>query len=68
VNADHRLDPVPPRFAKRFRRWVALLALAWVVTFDQVRAMGNGAGTDAHVVCGVEFGKRCDSATGPEDF
>jgi predicted metal-binding membrane protein len=46
VNADHRPDRVSLREAGP--AWIALLAvtaLAWVVTLDQVRAMGNGAGT-----------------------
>jgi predicted metal-binding membrane protein len=48
VNTDHRSDRVPLSLREATPAWVALLALtalAWVVTLDQVRAMGNGAGT-----------------------
>jgi predicted metal-binding membrane protein len=48
VNGDHRPDRVSLSLREAGPVWIALLAmtaLAWIVTLDQVRAMGNGAGT-----------------------
>ena len=46
MSVNHRPDPISLREAAP--TWIALLALtalAWIVTLDQARAMGNGAGT-----------------------
>jgi len=48
VNADAPPDRVPLSFREEAPAWTAIVALAvlaWIVTVDQVRAMGNGAGT-----------------------
>jgi len=48
VSADHRSDRVSLSLREAAPEWIALLALttlAWIVTLEQVQAMGNGAGT-----------------------
>jgi len=48
VNADHLPDQVQLSLREAAPAWFALLALtglAWVVTLDHARVMGNGAGT-----------------------
>src|SRR5262249_17485857 len=48
VGADHRSDRVSLSLREATPGWIALLAmtvLAWIVTLEQVQAMGNGAGT-----------------------
>ena len=48
MNADAPPDRVPLLLREAAPAWTAIVALtvlAWIVTLDQVRAMGNGAGT-----------------------
>jgi predicted metal-binding membrane protein len=48
VNAGASPDRIPLSLREAAPAWTAIVALtvlAWIVTLDQVRAMGNGAGT-----------------------
>src|SRR4030081_1908100 len=48
VNTGAPPDRVPLSLREAAPAWTAIVALtvlAWIVTLDQVRAMGNGAGT-----------------------
>lgn len=48
MNADAPPGRIPLSFREAAPAWAAIVALtvlAWIVTLDQVRAMGNGAGT-----------------------